>query len=38
MEKGTYGTCEECGKKIPTERCLAFPTAAKCMGCKRKSL
>ena len=38
IEKGTYGTCEECGKKIPTERCLAFPTAAKCMGCKRKSL
>jgi RNA polymerase-binding protein DksA len=38
IEKGTYGSCEECGKKIPTERCLAFPTAAKCMECKRKSL
>ena len=38
IEDGTYGTCEECGKKILEERCLAFPTAAKCMECKKNSL
>ncbi len=38
IEKGTYGTCEECGKKINQDRCLAFPTASKCMDCKRKSI
>lgn len=38
IEKGTYGLCEECGKKIDPARCLAFPTATKCMDCKRKSI
>lgn len=38
IEKGTYGKCIECGKSIPVERLIAFPTASKCMECKRKTL
>ncbi len=38
IEKGSYGKCIECGKTIPEERLLAFPTANKCMDCKRKTL
>ena len=38
IKKNKYGTCIECGKEIPEKRCLVFPTAAKCMSCKRKTL
>jgi len=38
IESGNYGKCIECGKIIPEERLLAFPTANKCMDCKRKIL
>lgn len=38
IKKGTYGKCDKCGKPIPEKRCLVFPTATKCMECKRKSL
>lgn len=38
IENGTYGKCTECGKAIPEERLEAFPTANKCMECKRKTL
>lgn len=38
IKKGTYGTCEKCGKPIDEKRCIVFPTATKCMDCKRKSL
>lgn len=34
-EKGTYGTCESCGQRIPRERLEAVPWAAKCVECKR---
>lgn len=38
IKKGNYGKCRECQKAIPEKRLLAFPTATKCMECKRKSL
>jgi len=38
IKQGSYGKCEKCGKAIPEKRCLAFPTANKCMDCKNKSL
>jgi len=38
IKKNTYGKCRECKKAIPEKRLLAFPTATKCMECKRKSL
>jgi len=33
MEKGSYGTCEKCGKQIETERLMASPEARLCMHC-----
>ncbi len=38
IKKGIYGECRECKKAIPEKRLLAFPTATKCMECKKKSL
>ncbi|MCD4704849.1 TraR/DksA C4-type zinc finger protein [bacterium] len=38
IKKGTYGKCIQCGKSIPEKRCLAFPTANKCMDCKKSTL
>lgn len=38
IKKGKYGKCRECGKLISEKRLLAFPTATKCMDCKRKTL
>lgn len=35
-EKGTYGACESCGKRIPAERLEAVPWASKCIECKRR--
>ncbi len=34
FEKGTYGTCESCGKPIDPERLEALPQATLCMSCK----
>ena len=34
IEKGTYGTCEECGGKIPVKRLEAFLSARLCINCK----
>ncbi len=33
IEDGTYGTCEECGVKIPKKRLNAIPFAAMCVKC-----
>lgn len=33
IKKGTYGTCEKCGKEIPEERLLAVPEARFCATC-----
>ena len=34
VDSGTYGTCEACGKSIPTPRLEAIPEATLCVGCK----
>jgi len=36
MEKGGYGICEKCGKKIDEERLLACPEAKTCLKCNGK--
>ncbi len=33
IEDGSYGSCEECGKKIPELRLEAIPYAALCVRC-----
>lgn len=33
---GKYGTCEECGKMINTDRLVAFPEATVCVKCEAK--
>ncbi|HET6317556.1 MAG TPA: TraR/DksA C4-type zinc finger protein [Chloroflexota bacterium] len=35
-ERGTYGTCQECGEPIPAERLAARPQATLCVGCQRR--
>lgn len=37
VEDGTYGYCEDCGRKIPDERLEAIPWANKCIHCQKKS-
>lgn len=34
VEAGTYGTCRECGARIPDERLEALPTTSLCVACK----
>ena len=34
IERGTYGTCEECSEKIPTKRLEAYLAARLCVTCK----
>lgn len=34
IEKGNYGTCEECGETIPSRRLEAYLAARLCVGCK----
>ena len=36
IEDGSYGRCEECGKKIPKARLEALPYAAQCVRCASK--
>ncbi len=33
---GNYGTCENCGKMIDTDRLAAMPTATLCFSCEKK--
>ncbi len=35
IEKGKYGTCEKCGKEIPSERLGAAPEARFCLKCEK---
>jgi DnaK suppressor protein len=35
MDKGSYGTCAECGEDIPFERLSAEPGALRCIACQR---
>jgi DnaK suppressor protein len=34
LDRGTYGTCEECGREIDAERLAALPYATLCLDCK----
>ncbi len=36
IKVGKYGTCEDCGKMIDTDRLAAIPTATLCMSCEKK--
>lgn len=36
FEAGTYGVCEECGKRIPPARLEAKPAATYCIDCASK--
>ena len=36
IEKGTYGICRTCGKKIQTKRLEAVPHATLCIECKKE--
>src|SRR5438309_11189529 len=33
-ERGTYGTCTECGRQIPAGRLAARPAATLCVACQ----
>jgi DnaK suppressor protein len=35
LRHGAYGTCENCGKKIPVARLNALPYATVCVECQR---
>jgi len=34
IEKGTYGSCESCQKRIPTKRLKAMPYTRYCISCQ----
>ncbi|HOV21258.1 MAG TPA: TraR/DksA C4-type zinc finger protein [bacterium] len=36
LEKGKYGICENCGKKIPKNRLKVIPYAKYCVKCKKE--
>ncbi len=36
LKQGTYGQCEECGKKIPVARLNALPYSTLCIECQRE--
>jgi len=36
VEKGTYGSCDNCGKSIDPARLEALPQASMCLDCKAK--
>lgn len=36
LNDGTYGVCDECGKKIAEARLRALPFATTCIECKRR--
>jgi DnaK suppressor protein len=36
IEKGKYGVCEKCGKKISQQRLLAIPETKLCIECQKK--
>ena len=37
IEQGTYGTCENCGRRIAIERLEAIPYASRCAECQSKA-
>ena len=36
IREGTYGICQECGKRIPVARLQALPYAQYCVKCQQK--
>jgi DnaK suppressor protein len=36
IDADTYGTCADCGKKVPEGRLEAKPEAARCVACQGK--
>ncbi len=36
LDEGTYGTCDDCGRRIGEERLEAVPWASLCVGCAAK--
>jgi DnaK suppressor protein len=36
IEDGTFGICEECGRRISEKRLIARPIARLCIKCKEK--
>ena len=36
LERGRYGTCEECGDDIPLKRLDALPFAVYCLDCQKE--
>ena len=36
LENGTYGICEDCGRRIPEARLRVLPFAARCIECKER--
>jgi DnaK suppressor protein len=36
MDDGTYGTCVDCGKRVPAERLEVHPQAARCLACQTR--
>ena len=37
LAAGTYGLCEDCGKRIPAARLEANPAAIRCIGCQKQA-
>ncbi len=37
IDRGTYGTCEDCGEPIILDRLKALPFATQCIECRRKA-
>ena len=33
IEEGSYGTCDDCGRKIPKTRLKVIPYASRCVKC-----
>jgi RNA polymerase-binding protein DksA len=36
IDRGTYGTCADCGRPIPAARLQALPYTARCVDCARR--
>ena len=37
MDRGTFGTCEECGAEIDRQRLKAVPYARLCIACAKRN-
>ncbi len=35
LAEGTYGTCDSCGRQIPSERLEAIPATSLCVDCRK---